>query len=222
MRSFNTLLLFAAFLPPVVFAQRSKPDSAGAWAPKAILKISPLHLLNFYPSLQVACEYRVAARVSLQSDVGWVFNTSNGNMRFLDKRGVKVKQDVRYYLSPVKTNSNAHYLSMEYYGHFINFDREAFGRGCFDLDCTNEFRQRYFFTVRYREQGIGFRYGLHYFQKRFDFDLSFGYLFRLVRYHQPVIPGEFGQGVAVISIFPNETNRFGFSPTVGVRVGYCL
>ncbi len=205
--------------PLLLSAQVRKTDSI-AWAPRAIIKFSPLHLLNFYPTVQVAFEYRIARRISLQTDVGVALNYSNQNARFLDRRGVKFKQDVRYYLSPVNSSSNAHYLSAEYYGNFINFDREVWGLSCFDLDCINQFRQRYFFTVRHREHGIGLRYGIHYFQGRFDFDFGFGFLARFVRYQQPTVPGE-AINWALIRI-PNERNRISFGPTIGLRIGYLI
>jgi hypothetical protein len=218
--SFKKLLIFGLLVAPSGLTAQRQPSDSVAWAPRAIVKFSPLHMVGFYPTVQVAVEYRVARRVSLQTDVGVALNYSNQNADFLDRRGIKFKQDIRYYLSAVDESSNAHYLSFEYYGNFINFDRDTWGLGCFDLDCLNQFRQRYFFTVRYREQGVGLRYGLHYFQGRFDVDFGFGFLLRVVRYHKPVVPGE-PIDVGFIQI-PNENNRTVVRPTIGFRVGYLV
>lgn len=192
--------------------------------PRHVVKFSPLHLINFYPTLQVAYEFRLKNNFALQADLGYVLSYKiNTDPEFKDKRGVKLKTEVRYYLLSFITSHGAWYLSAEPYINIINFDRQTVQTECFDLDCTIQYRRWYDFKVKYREQGIAFKYGIHRYAGKITLDMNIGLVLRHVDYKKPNIPRGFNEpdewGWFEI---PNEEKRTVIGPTVGFRLGYKL
>ncbi len=192
--------------------------------PVSILKISPLHLINFYPSIQLAYEHRLSSLSSFQLDAGYVFANNNGNTNYLNKRGLKGKAAYRYYI-PGYSGKRIDYLSVEPYLNVVNFDRSDNTRGCFDLDCNQQFSQRIQYFVQYREHGISLKYGLLTgFVRNIVFDVNAGLTLRFVDYKKKGLPN----GIVLDDDFfgrlriPNERKRTAVGPALGIRVGYIL
>jgi len=185
-----------------------------------IIKWSPFHVLNFYPTLQFAYELQWHPRFSLQGDIGYMLNLDNSDVQFIDKRGVKLKTEVRYYL---EDNSRAllHYFSAEPYQHIINFDRRETKTECFDIECMIFYSKQYFYKVRYRESGFSLKYGIMRERRRIVFDINYGLTLRFVNYKKPDIPTGFNEfdNVSWFSI-PNERKRVTVGPALGLRIGY--
>jgi hypothetical protein len=203
---------------------RDSVASGFSYLPKQVIKLGPLHPLNFYPTLQLAYEYRLTRNFTLQADFGYVLTFLHSyNPEFQDKRGVKLKLEARYYLPALIKPRSAHYLSVQPYATSINFDRETQRTECFDLDCTIQFTRWYNYEVKYREQGLAFQYGIHLYGRRITLDVSMGLMLRHVEYKEPPLPrgiNEFDEW----SWFriPNEDNRTVIGPTGAIWLGYKL
>ncbi len=193
--------------------------------PDKAIKVSPLHLINFYPTVQVAYEQKILKRLTAQLDAGYVVRYTNAvtNSEFKDKRGVKGKLEARYYFWGRADKRKLYYAAAEGYMNVVNFDREDSRTECFDLECTNTFRRIYDYKVEYREQGFSLKAGmLKYFSKRIMFDINSGFTLRFVRYNKPNLIPEFSEDAEFFLDIPNENNRITVSPNLGVRFGYRL
>ncbi len=222
MRSFRLLLIFLVIHYGKAYGQSyPQHDSLRfTYLPRHVIKVSPLHLINFYPSVQIAYERHIKNNISLQLDVGYVFHT-NYNLKFQNTRGTKLKTEIRYYLNGMVTRAYANYLSAEPYANIINFDREISQTECFDLDCTIQYWRWYNFKVRYREQGLSFKYGYYRYRGKIIMDLNFGLMLRNVDYKKPEIP----RGVDQPDEWqwfeiPKEDKRITIGPVAGIRFGY--
>jgi hypothetical protein len=200
------------------------PDSLSLLIPARAIKFSPLHLLGFYPSLQFAYEYKISDKFSMQTDLGYVFNNGNFNDRFLNKRGIKARQEIRLYYDLYHKSDQAYYFSLELYFNGVNFNRKELRTECFDLDCMQLFNRQYNYVVKFRENGISFKNGfIKYFTEQIFVDMSFGLTIRNIRYIKPILPPAFNEGnFGGWFQFPNENNRIGVAPLFNLRLGYRL
>lgn len=202
-----------------IFAQdslqiRHKPEHAIKW--------SPIHLLGFYPSLQLAYEASVGKRLSVQGDVGYVINYEGGtNTEYMNKRGVKLKTELRYYFESLPGSRDGYYASIEPYLTSINFDRSTTTSECFDPNCQNRYLKYFTYKVEYRETGFSGKGGyVIYFDNDILLDISIGWSWRVVNYDHP---DNVRPTTSDFNFFgPNEEDRIVLSPLVGVRVGYRL
>jgi hypothetical protein len=190
--------------------------------PAHAIKWSPIHLLGFYPTVQLAYEASVGKKLSVQGDVGYVINYEGGtNTEYMNKRGVKLKAELRYYFESLPGSSDGFYASIEPYATLINFDRSITISECFDPNCQNMYLKNYTYKVEYRETGFSGKGGyVIYFDNDILLDISIGWSWRVVNYDQPdnIRPTTSG-----FNFFgPNEQDRIAISPLVGVRVGYRL
>lgn len=191
--------------------------------PDRAIKLSPFHLMNFYPSLQVSYEHAVGARTTLQAEAGYVMEYIERE-DFQNRRGAKTRLEIRQYLEGVEEKRKLYYMAAELYGNFVNFERADFVVDCFDLECNHTFTQQRYYKVRYREQGLNLKVGmLRYFrmETRVFLDMSLGVTLRRIRYHKPAPEGTF-RDVFFFSVSPNEENRFAGRPYMGLRLGYRL
>ncbi|MEQ8424663.1 MAG: hypothetical protein RIA63_08120 [Cyclobacteriaceae bacterium] len=186
-----------------------------------LFKYSPFHAINFYPSIQLAFEYRVHTTSSVQLDFGYVYYNDNPN-DFNNKNGLKVKLEYRYYLKKEEENNNHPYVSIEPYLNAVNFYREETEVECSDTDCQMQSLRSYRYLVQYREQGLSVKSGSVVSRwKNFVFDVNCGFTVRFVSYKPKTIedlntPRKILNG---LFDFPNERNRIGFSPVIGLRIG---
>ncbi len=216
------MVLIFLLMSSVAMAQDSLWTEA-ALLPGRAIKLSPLHLLNFYPTLQVSYEQSVGDRVALQLEGGYVMEYVSRE-DYQDRRGFKAKFETRYYLSGVARKRKLYYTAGEVYGNFVNFDRTDQVEDCFDVGCTQTFTQTRRYLVKYREQGLNVKFGyVRYlrFETRAFMDVSVGLSLRNIRYKKPFEMGEIDEdffgGPA-----PNERDRFAVSPYGGLRFGYKL
>jgi len=195
--------------------------------PKLAVKWSPLHLIYFYPSFQVALEHKLTQHVNLQYDLGWILNyPSSDDESFRNKAGFRGIVEARYYLpSPRKI---PFYLAAEYYYSRVTFERsEVIGYGCESGDC--DYFQYTTYQVIHHNQGAGMKFGLLLFpgwnrNKSFFFDINVGAAYRDITYSQPnllTVPFSRSFGNDSNDVFaPSEKNHGEMRPVVGVRLGY--
>ena len=206
------------------FAQGGKDSVTMAkLVPKQAIKFSPLHLINFYPTLEFSFEQKIASQVTLQFEGGYVLDYDNDtNDNFLNKRGTKLKLEGRYYFFGRTDRRKIYYIAGEGYANIINFDRTTSSQECFDANCQNIFIRFHEAKMAYREKGFTVKAGfLKYTGKHFFFDFSSGWTIRDIEYREltNVLSDDNGDVWDFLDI-PNEDDRIALSPNVGARIGY--
>ena len=181
---------------------KARSQDSTAYVSKDIIKFSPLHLLVYPRSLQIAYEHRFPSRFSTQIDVGYVLpiGINNGPSDIRDVRGFKLKEEIRYYYygknyKTQKKNYHEYYLSAEIHQNifdYVEFDD----------------------TQKYREFGYGFKLGFSDYLGRINLDLNAGVSFC---YSQSDPIDIFG----AITDWNNNKKYF-IRPILSARVGYIL
>jgi hypothetical protein len=208
-----TLTLFT-----VVVTANGQDSLSGKWfVPTSVIKFSPLHLINFYPTVELSYEQRVASRVTIQVEGGYVFDNNDGFGDFDNKRGFKAKLEPRYYLLYSDKHPMNVYISAEVYLNRIDFDRNGTVTECLDGNCDFEIARETTYVVRYRERGGTVKCGWMKHFGRFLLDFNAGWTVRVVRYHGS--QDQYDDDYSWFDI-PNERNRTAFSPNVGLRMGF--
>lgn len=196
-------------------------------APTLAVKWSPVHLMYFYPSVQIALEHRIYKDLSIQYDLGYVIGYSyNDSEEYSNRRGLRFIGELRYYVPhPPKV---PFYVAAEYYYNKINFDRsEVAGYDCGDGDCS------YFEYIQYkvenRHEGVGLKFGLLLYpgwnkNKSVFFDLNAGAAFRNITYENIGKPSgdniEFFDNDDSTPFSPSEQNGTRIRLIIGIRIGY--
>lgn len=195
--------------------------------PKLAVKWSPLHMIYFYPSFQVALEHKLTQHINVQYDLGWILNyPSSGTEEFSNKGGYRGIVEVRYYFpSPPKI---PFYLAGEYYYSRVTFDRsEVIGYNCDSGNC--DYFQYTTYKVVHHNQGAGMKFGLLLFpgwnkNRSFFFDLNAGVAYRSILYTdvgKPNTPGSRSFSNDSDDLFaPTEQDHGEFRLIVGFRLGY--
>ncbi len=196
-----------------------KTDYPKAIVPRHALKFSPFHLFSFYPTVQLAYEFKVAPAVSIQLDGGIVVDVGVSNDNFRDKRGFKAKVEPRYYFSFVGRRAIGWYLAGELAYNHVDFDRSAEQIECFDPGCVNRFFRKYNFTMNYREQGFALKMGMLKNFYPFLFDISTGFGLRNIDYDAPSYINMDSFESDWIEV-PRIKDRITFSPVINFRMGY--
>ena len=199
--------------------------SEEALVPDQAIKLSPLHLLNFYPTIEVSFEQRIFPRITTQLEAGYVLNYDSQNgEHYQNKQGVKLKLEGRYYLKRGNGENKIVYLAAEPYLNVIDFVRRSVVEDCFDAGCTTIFTRQYKDPGKYREQGVSIKIGtLWYLDMKFRtfVDFNLGMSVRHIRYDLP--PRYNGFHVDDGSSFfwgPDKDKRTALSPCAGLRLGY--
>jgi hypothetical protein len=218
---FFVLILF--FGSVGCYAQGGKDSLTMAMlVPQQAVKFSPLHLINFYPTIGFSFEQKVARQVTLQLEGGYVLNYSNDwNEDFIDKRGAKVKLESRYYFFGRTDKRKIYYLGGEVYANIINFERLSRREECFDVNCDHMFIRYENAKMAYREKGFTIKAGLiKYLGRKFFFDFSSGWTIRDIEYRELTnILSDEDDWWGIWEI-PNEDDRIILAPNVGARLGY--
>ena len=110
------LILFLVAVFICSFACAQEELSTAMLVPDKAIKVSPLHLLNFYPTIEVSYEQKVTGNVTAQVEAGYVIDYRSGwDREFLNKRGVKLKLEGRYYFWGRMDRKKLYYISAEPY-----------------------------------------------------------------------------------------------------------
>lgn len=129
-----------------------------------VIKFESLSLISLFPTCQFAYEHRIGSSLTMQVGAGYVTDFFNRDDHYTSKRGLKFKEELRYYLSYIskprwKNYRKGTYLGFEMHQTMINF---------------NEYEDR----VRWREYGYGAKLGFAEFSRRIMLDYSIGISFR--------------------------------------------
>jgi hypothetical protein len=206
-------------------AMAQLPSSEEVLVPDQAIQVSPLHLLNFYPTVEVSFEQRILPRVTTQLEVGYVLNyDSNNGERYQNKRGVKLKLEGRFYFRRDAGENKISYGAVEPYLNAIDFDRRSVVEQCLDSDCMNRYTRQYKDRGKYREQGVSVKLGNLWYldaKSRTFLDFNAGLTFRVIRYDLPASHEGFrvNDESGFLEV-PDEANRFALSPCIALRLGY--
>jgi hypothetical protein len=195
--------------------------------PKHAVKISPLHWLGFYSTVQVAYEVGLTPRIGMQLDAGMVVDRKflinrglGASNYYQNKRGVKLKLEARYYFSGTFRGADGFYTSLEPYWNAVNFDRSGTNAECFDAQCQTSFIRYYDYVVQYRELGVGMKGGyMKYFNRDYFIDISIGWMVRSIDYTE-LTDTPINREESFVSILPKEQDRTVLAPLMGIRLGY--
>jgi hypothetical protein len=221
----NLALAFAGVFTTLPgYAQGGKDSLTMAMCiPQQAVKFSPLHLINFYPTIEFSFEQKIASQVTLQLEAGYVLDyETDWNEDFLNKRGVKLKLEARYYFFGRIDKRKAYYVAGEAYSNIINFDRVITTQECFDIECDHPFMRTAEYKMEYREKGFSIKAGLVKRFGKFLLDLNSGLTVRDIEYREPSNWIEQFPDDWTIWDIPNETDRIVLSPNFGIRFGYTI
>lgn len=197
---------------------RAQDEDKFPLVPINAIKFSPLHLLNFYPTLELSYERHVLKNFTLQLEAGYVLNYRTFSPAYQNKRGVKLKLEPRYYFYQT-TRRVLYYVAFEFYQNIINFDRETTELECFDVDCTNQFNRTYNYTVHYREYGGTFKVGFTLNLNKIILDFNGGLSIRSISYDDPFNTRR-SRWTDAWTVGPIEAKRVVPGPNLGIRLGY--
>lgn len=195
-------------------------SQAKAIIPRHAIKISPFHLLSFYPTVQLSYEVKVAPVVTIQFDGGVVVGTNNLDEDFRDKRGYKVKVEPRYYFMFGERARIGWYSAAEFYRNAVDFERSSDETECFDQDCLNRYTRRYTYRVDYREHGLAFKFGFVKHFHPFLMDVSSGFAVRFINYSAPPHITLEREDSDFLFEVPIIEDRTAFAPVFNFRLGY--
>jgi hypothetical protein len=212
------------FLSCVAYGQKTDSIASKKNMHRLAVKWSPLHLVGNYPTFQLAVEHRIADRLALQWDAGYVVNTSSVESKEgFDKKGFKAKLDVRYYFP---FGRSALFIAPEVYYNYVDFKSSGtFGVDCDDPEGGCYYYRYYTYSVHYREPGLNFKSGLiHRFGKHFCIEYHLGVSLRFIRYKTPDKPPgksyeeRYERSFPDFSLSKESLNTL--FPSTGFRLGY--
>lgn len=213
--------LIVLFIIPRCVAQDSVRLVEGSRIlPKHTVKFSPMHLLSFYPTVQVAYEMKISPIWTLQLDGGIIVDPGY-HERFRDMRGYKIKAEPRRYFSFNESRRLSFYTGFELYRNNVTFGRTADQVECFDPECVNRYRRTYSFRMTYREHGLAFKPGLIKYLGSFLLDVNTGFAIRVIEYNAPAYIQDSDKAVNWYDV-PREKDRTAFAPVFNFRIGYSL
>jgi hypothetical protein len=191
------------------------------------VRISPLHMLSFYPTIQIGYETLIHKKFTTYVEGGYVFENSQAvggtdDPEFENKRGYKMKLEPRWYALETDSRRVAFYVALEFYVNRVNFDRTEKIVECYDADCVHSFESRRTYIVKYREHGVAPKWGMMLYIGRGFLDLNAGFAIRSVDYIKPNFPAPIEPQFLFVDFgeTPNEEKRTVLAPVFGGRIGY--
>ena len=151
-------------------------------------------------------EHPISKRITLEHEVGWVFDPNTVNFdEYLNKRGIKVREQLRYYLGRNRPSGIKTALIAELFYTGINYDQQEW----FFVNCTDfsncQFRQLVDFQKNRTIYGFNTKFGSSfYFKKHFMIDLNAGFGIRVRDVKTYGLPDQNGQ------FFIEDNDEWGF------------
>jgi hypothetical protein len=216
------LYLAFFFVTAQAFGQKADSLRREDITPRHAVKFSPFHLIGFYPTIQLAYEFRLSGPLTMQLEGGYVYDLYDDT--YLDKRGFKAKVEPRLHFFQNARRTLSLYAAMELYYNHVDFERDKTITLCFDENCQDLYNQSFHYTTNYREHGLVLKFGFQKMWDRFIMDVNSGLGIRNINYDEPNLPeGAFGG---------NESDEWGAfdvpriedrtipAPFMGFRIGY--
>ena len=222
MKQVNTLLIMIC-LCYSIHAQQNSETQKNRDA-KVIVKWSPLHLIDHFPTFQIAVEQKIIKNISLQYDFGPVLSMTGFFSDFdTNKRGYKSKIQVRRYFS-FPTQRWRVYVAPEIGYNYIDFTRGKtyLVEGIDDLSYYQYIESQ----TKYRETNLGLIGGARYTTYRFCIDFQIGVVGRFMKFTAPMIPGTHyhleSPDNNIRFEYYSDKSRNEIRPSVAVRFGYII
>jgi hypothetical protein len=147
-----------------------------------ILKFSHFSLLDPISSIQFAVEHKVGNRVSLQHEAGVIMPLLHRLNNFNDQRGIRLRNELRFYVNPLGNQLRGLYLAPEgLYLHQRGQKIGEFGKDCGEgiWDCASYQREEY--TRLRNVYAFHLKLGIQEFRQRGVLDVYWGIGFRHTR-----------------------------------------
>lgn len=156
MRFFLIILPFIFYVS--CFGQPTDSVTNDQNKPQHLISVSPLHMLNRFPTVFLHYERSLTASLNLNLGGGVIVDledneTNNGEQDFLNKRGFKLNSELKHYFE--SSGSGLFYISLlaEYFN--IKFDRAR----TFGFNCADGFSCAYFQYDEYEVTRQHYRVG---------------------------------------------------------------
>src|SRR5688572_6403800 len=120
---FRRSLAFVIFFLLTCFLFAQENEQTETFVPALTVKFSPLHLINFYPTIQLAVERKIKGKLSGQVDLGYIVRSQPDNSAFSNMRGYKAKAEARQYIIEGRDRNRVLYGALELYRNAVDFDR---------------------------------------------------------------------------------------------------
>ena len=127
---------------------------------KRVIKAYPLQLYKVFPTATFAYEHRIANNLSVTIEAGTFLNLSIIESDYSNKRGVRFREELRYYFKYKYARSNPTNARGIY--------------GAVDLQQASASYSKYAETFKWKEAGFGFKVGMAEYLSRFTIDYSVG------------------------------------------------
>lgn len=212
------LLWLCCSFPFLIYAQQSD-SSEDSITYQAVLKLSPLSLLNTNPAIQAGVEWKLSRRYYLQTEIG----ISVPAMFHPENRGFKLRTELRQYLNrkparKPRRNRALFYKAIELYGsqnRYSEFAQFQFNSSWVEEDIT----------IRRTITGVNLKVGwLKIYRNRLvlDYFLGGGIKFRHIRHLNRQAPGNFVQEDFLNFERKREGSTLLGNVVVGVKLGYLI
>lgn len=171
-----SLIIALIVIQSGAFAQDQ--DSTNILAvPKHLISVSPLHMLNRFPTIFIHYETNLKNNWNVSFGAGVVLDledeSTSYRQDFLYRRGFKLNNEYKYYFYEDRNTLFSFIGFFEYFN--IQFDRAR----TFGFDCTNDFSCSYFQYNEYEVTREHLRFGMKgavlvKFDKRFAMEFGMG------------------------------------------------
>ncbi|HEU5290936.1 MAG TPA: hypothetical protein VFU05_09860 [Cyclobacteriaceae bacterium] len=155
-------LKFLIVIPLLVLALSARSQELPPF--KRIIKLYPIQLYKVFPTATIAYEHRVAYNLSVTLEAATYLDLSIVNADYSDKRGIRFREELRYYFKYRYSKSNPTYARGTY--------------SAVDLQQTSATYSKDAQNFRWKEAGFGFKFGMAEYLNRITLDYSIGVAFR--------------------------------------------
>lgn len=216
-------LLFVLLFCPL-FLQAQDSVKVSLRSPTLIAKFSPYSLIDLLSSVQFALEHQLGTQaVSLQHELGYVRNILYWEDDFKNVQGLRLRNELRFYLQPQGINLQGPYFAPEFlFIHFRYKKTADFGQGCEGSSFGCNYYKTMDYAVQQQVYAFHLKFGHQSFYKRWTYDFYTGAGYRYVQVRNiDKPPHEVGD-----SWFFNLRKRAGVynlpSLSLGFKIGYIL
>jgi hypothetical protein len=217
------ILILLLSLNGVVFAQQDSTTNRKYSAGKLIVKWSPLDVFTYFPSLNLALEYRLSQKFSTQLSGGPVLkNDGRHSNTDMNMKGYKVKFQVRRYF-PSSSTRWWFFASPE-----LSYNSVRYKDGRTYIVHQENLLDYYEYIESprtYRETNVTFNGGAIYSKSRFHIDFQIGIAGRFIQYNKvPVKPDNYELtelNNAEVPFYKDESRNI-ISPSANIRLGFIL
>jgi len=188
-----------------------------------IIKMSPVHLVGHFPTVQFGLEQRLTEKIALQCDLGLAINYDNlFQKRDVDMHGYKTKIQLRRYISTHAVNWRF-FIAPEFWYNHIDYNATRIYQ--VHDESQLDYLQYLKSPARYRERSVALNMGAVFTSGRFVIDFQGGIATRFIQ-NKIVSPGSDYEVQTSdkknLDIFHEATSLNTILPTFDIRLGYII